>query len=177
MGARIAVQLIAQLLRLRIARVQTKCHSHGLMCLIEMRFNRQFRLIGRLPRLPPDQRPLQLHSGGKCIAIGGPRSTLVFGGDCRSLHRQAHSEARVSRYRLDLDDAAKFLINDAMDNLQAQPGARSLWLGRKKCFEDVRECFRRDSGAMIGDADGECWGFGSNRRLGPCRDLDSSFVG
>ena len=106
------------------------------------------------------------------ICVGKPglhhamRSAFGCGLDVGGGHGQAHDETRVARLGFDVNSSAEFLRDDAVHDLEAETGARSLRLSSEKRFEDVRQNVRCDARAVIADAHHKRAG------LGPRGDFD-----
>src|SRR6516165_2777891 len=68
------------------------------------------------------------------------------------LARQPYDKPRVAWLRFHIDLSAEFLRDDAVHDLQPQPGARTLRLGGEERVEDARQSLRGDARAVIANA-------------------------
>src|SRR5690606_4767304 len=66
-------------------------------------------------------------------------------------HRQGDAETRPLAHRAVQVDAAMVLVDDAVGNRQAQPGAAAHRLGGEERIEDTLAQFRRDAAAVVLD--------------------------
>jgi hypothetical protein len=72
---------------------------------------------------------------------------------CRSrvVHRQADDETCVAGFGFDVDGAAEFLSDDAMNDFESEAGTGAFGLGGEEGFENVGQNFSWDSGPVIAD--------------------------
>ena len=118
------------------------------------------RLADRAARLPPEGGfPIRRGTALFCAARASPAS--VSPGDAGQIDLEHGADAGFAVG----PDESFILLHNAVDRCEPQSGAFAQWLGGVERFEDVRQMFGENSGAIVANRDESIASRGNDRLL------------